>query len=381
VTRGSLLKTNKGELWFIDNDDDFDAFCQRIETARHIGVDTEFERRRTYYSELCLVQIAIDGDFACIDPFAVNRFDRLIAALNKNPQPKVMHAARQDLEVLVQTTDVIPTPLYDSQLAAGLAGYPEQIGYADLVFELLGVSLGKSQTRSDWRKRPLTPAQLSYAVDDVRYLLPIKEVLHSRLVELERAAWLEEDCAALCAWDNYDVAVDDAWRRVKGFGNLSPEAFARCVALAAWRETAARRRNLPRNWVLKDAELVDIAAAQPTTTGELADRCNLNAASIRRYGDELLAVTRDAHGASTVEQPRQRQLTAEGRRALKLLGGKVRDIARTLGIAAPLLMTRREMEQLVCGHVPERVHDGWRKDLVGDVALATLDTVAGPLHD
>ena len=370
------LKTTKDELWLIDTDDELDQLCQRIEQAHHLGIDTEFERRRTYYAELCLVQIAFDDDFACVDPCAVNRFDTLLAALNKSPQAKVMHAARQDLEVLGQTGGALPVPLYDTQLAAGLAGYPEQIGYADLVFELFGVSLEKSQTRSDWRRRPLNRAQLNYAVDDVRYLRPIKKALDRRLVELERDGWLAEDCAALNRRDNYEINIDDAWRRVKGMGNLSPEAFARGAVLAAWRETTARTRNLPRSWVIKDKQLVNIAAHAPTTIRALEEPCELSAAEIRRYADELIEISCNTNRTDAVEKPLQRQFTEETRRTCKLLNSKVQDIARTVGIAAPLLMTRKEMEQAVGGQIPERVVAGWRKDIVGPAVLATLETLA-----
>ena len=373
------LKTTKDALWFIDTDDEFDALCQRIEQAHHLGIDTEFERRRTYYAELCLVQIAFDDDFACVDPCAVNRFDTLLTAINKSPQPKVMHAARQDLEVLGQTGGPLPVPLYDTQLAAGLAGYSEQIGYADLVFELFGVSLEKSQTRSDWRVRPLNRAQLNYAVDDVRYLRPIKTALDRRLVELERDGWLAEDCAALNRRDNYETRVEDAWRRVKGMGNLPPEAFARGTALAAWRETTARTKNLPRSWVIKDKQLVNIAAHAPITKGALEERCALSTAEIRRYADELIAISSDTYRTDAAEKPRQRQFTEEARRACKLLNSEVQDIARAVDIAAPLLMTRKEMEQAVGGQIPPRIVTGWRREIVGPAVLATLETLPQPL--
>ena len=378
VPHTPFIKTTQDELWFIDTDDELDALCQRIEKTRHLGIDTEFERRRTYYAELCLVQVTIDDTFACVDPYAVSRVDVLIAALNRSPEPKVMHAARQDLEVLVQAGGAVPAPLYDTQLAAGLIGYPEQIGYADLVFELLGVSLAKSQTRSDWRTRPLNPEQLNYAVDDVRYLRPIKEALDRRLVELGRDAWLMEDCAALADKDNYEFAVEDAWQRTKGIGNLSPEAFARAVALAAWRETTARRRNLPRSWVLKDNQLVKLATCVPTTKRTLDEQCALSAAAIRRYGDELISINNYTQGTDAVAKPNQRPLTEAGRRACKLLNTKVRDIASALDIAPPLLMTRKEMGQVVGGQMPERIVEGWRQEIVGPAVRATIDTLAQP---
>ena len=372
------IKTAQDGLWFIDTDDELDALCQRIEKSHHLGIDTEFERRRTYYAELCLIQVTIDDAFACVDPYAVSQVEVLIAALNRSPQPKVMHAPRQDLEVLAQAGGAVPAPLYDTQLAAGLIGFPEQIGYADLVFELLGVSLEKSQTRSDWRARPLNPEQLSYAVDDVRFLRPIKEALDRRLVELGRDAWHREDCAALVDQENYEIAVGDAWQRTKGLGNLSPAAFARAVALAAWRETTARTRNLPRSWVLKDNQLVNIASTDAMTKRTLEEHCALSAAAIRRYGDELIAINNNAGGADAVAKPNQRPLTEAGRHACKLLNTKVGDIARDLDIAAPLLMTRKEMEQVVSGRMPERIVDGWRQDVVEPAVRATLDTLPQP---
>ncbi len=381
MTESPFLKTTENKLWFIDTDDELDALCHRIGSSRHIGIDTEFERRRTYYPELCLVQIAVDDDFACVDPYAVSGIDALIGAFNRTREPKVIHAAHQDLEVLIHAGGAPPGPIYDTQLAAGLLGYAEQIGYADLVSELLGVVLEKSQTRSDWRTRPLDPAQLNYAVDDVRYLAPIKETLDRRLGELGRKSWLLEDCAALIERNDYEVPVEDAWQRVKGIGRLSSEAFARGAALATWREMTARARNLPRSWVIKDTEIVKTAAHAPVTTLELGERCALSAASIRRYGDELIAITNDTHAGAAVKKPDHRRINDEGRRALKLLGAKVRDIARTLDIAPPLLMTRKEIEQAVSGRMPERVVDGWRREIVGTTVLATLDELAHPLYE
>ncbi len=359
--------------WFINTRDGLEALRERLGTAAFIGIDTEFERRRTYFAELCLVQLAVDDQMVCVDPMATGTIAPLVDALDGTAAPKILHAARQDLEVLAQSGGALFEPLLDTQIAAGLAGYSEQIGYADLAAELLGITLDKSQTRTDWRKRPLNPAQIEYAIDDVRYLKPIMERLHTRLIKLGRQTWLEEDCTGLTRREIYEFPIEDAWQRVKGMGHLSNDAFGLGVALASWRETTARERNLPRRWVIKDSELVRIAANRPATLQDLRMRCELSPAVTRRYGAELIAMVNAGHATCDISRPNTRQYSDVGKKALKLLGVKLGEIGQTLGIAPSLIMTRREMERIVGGETPDRIANGWRGEVVGDAIAAVRE--------
>ena len=376
-----MYEIHSDEPWFIKTRDGLEALRERLSTAAFIGIDTEFERRRTYFAELCLVQLAVDDQMVCVDPIAIGTIEPLVEALDETAAPKILHAARQDLEVLTQTGGALFKPLLDTQIAAGLAGYSEQIGYADLTAELLGITLDKSQTRTDWRKRPLSAAQIEYAIDDVRYLKPIMERLQSRLIELDRHAWLEEDCLALTRHESYEIPVEDAWQRVKGMGHLSNDAFGLGVALASWRETTARKRNLPRRWVIKDGELIHIAAIRPANLQDLQMQCALSPPATRRYGAELIAIVNASHATSTVLRPSTRQYSDVGKKALKLLGAQIGEIGQTLGIAPSLIMTRREMERLVGSEMPDRIANGWRGEVAGDAIAAVLEMTPGIFHE
>ncbi|MGR8920513.1 MAG: ribonuclease D, partial [Gammaproteobacteria bacterium] len=256
--------------------------------AASFALDTEFERQRTYFADLCLMQVAAGDAIALVDPLAGCAVQALGTLLAEAPGTKIMHAARQDLEVLHFSGLALPTPLFDTQIAAALAGYADQIGYAELAEAELGVSIDKSQTRTNWRRRPLTDAQCDYAADDVRYLDEIADRLRARLASLDRLAWLEEDCAALLDTGLVDPPAAHAWVRVKGLGGLDETAFARGAALAAWRERTARERNLPRSWIVKDNELVALAVRPPADRRELAALLADSPGAVRRYGDALL---------------------------------------------------------------------------------------------
>ena len=193
----------------------------QLESCAHIGLDTEFLRERTYRAELCLVQLSSHSDAACVDPLALTDLAALGRILTSDGIVKVMHASRQDVEVLYPIAGLV-RPLFDTQIAAALTGLPAQIGYGDLVRRLLNKELPKSHTRTDWSQRPLSPEQIEYALDDVRYLLPIKSLLEEQLERSGRLAWLNEELAALEDTRNIVTNPDEAWLRVKGLRSLDP---------------------------------------------------------------------------------------------------------------------------------------------------------------
>jgi len=352
-----MTEIHHGEFRFIAAQTALESLCTELHEAPWLALDTEFERSRTFYAELCLVQIAAPGVLACIDPFAIDSLTPLMDVLAASPATKQLHAARQDLEVLYQIDGRLPVPLLDTQVAAGLAGYADNIGYADLVQQMLGLTLDKSQTRTDWRQRPLTSAQLDYAAADVLHLYPVTRLLEEKLAGLGRSAWLREDCQALLAVENYRQPPDTAWQRLRGLSNLSAEAQARAVALAAWRETTAQSRNLPRGWVLKDDELLSLANSVPANAPALAAQLASNG-NVRRHAEAIIELLHAER--ATLPPLAGRRLTATGRAALKRLSTCAQSIAQRLGIAPSILITRRELESLVCGETPGRLRDGWR---------------------
>src|SRR5580700_5378182 len=253
------------DAFWIDRDDELPALARALDSQAWIGVDTEFLRERTFFPKLCLLQLAAGGQIWCVDTLRIASLDPLMNALTAAAARKIIHAARQDLEAVYLSTKRVISPVFDTQIAAGCIGLKPQIGYAELVKTLLDVTVPKGQTRTDWSKRPLTPAQLEYAADDVLYLDAIATELGGRLQKLGREHWVREDCAELEERRLYEPDPALAWERLRGIGQLAPEPRARARAIAVWREKLARERDLPRAWILSDAALFSIAQADPAT--------------------------------------------------------------------------------------------------------------------
>jgi ribonuclease D len=347
----------------------------RLQGASRLAIDTEFMRERTYYPQLCLVQVATESDCYLVDPLAGLDLAPLHALLADRSKLKILHAARQDLEVLLLTGGAVPAPDFDTQVAAALLGLPPQCGYADLVARRLGHSIDKGQTRTDWSRRPLTPAQLAYAADDVHHLLQLHAELAAELDARGRGEWLREDCAALEDPALYRTEPADAWRRLKGLGHLGPQEQAAARALARWREERAIASDKPRAWILADEALYALAAQAPASLADLERVAALPPAVIRNRGEELLGLIATARGASdsagTVPAPQRP--TPEQTRRIGRLQHEVRAVATDLGVSPEVLAARREVEALVLGAPGSSVLlRGWRRAVVGERLLALL---------
>lgn len=346
--------------------------CERLRAQTVIGLDTEFLRERTYFAQLCLMQLSFGDSALCIDTLELKDLGGLCGALCAPSARKVLHAARQDLEVLHPVTGAL-RPLFDTQVAAALIGMPAQVGYGELVKRLLGKTLHKSQTRTDWSRRPLTPAQLAYALDDVRYLPQLAEQLESRLQALGRRHWFEEEMAELEGTESFKVEPEEAWRRLKGLGELDQARRALAASLAAWRERRAAASDRPRNWVLPDAALRTIVARVPRTPGELAAVEELPAGTRHHAGEEILGLIAALRLPPTLPPLAQRRrpdpAESEAVRRLALL---TRQTGGELGIAPEILATRREMERLVAGARDEGPLVGWRRAVIGERLLRAL---------
>jgi ribonuclease D len=340
----------------------------RLQGATRLAVDTEFMRERTYRAQLCLVQVASDADCYLIDPLAGLDLAPLFATLADRGRPKILHAARQDLEVLLQSGGSVPAPVFDTQVAAALLGLPPQVGYADLIARRLGHSIDKGQTRTDWSRRPLSDAQLAYAADDVRHLLELHTDLASALAAQGRTAWHVEDCAALENPALYRTEPADAWRRLKGLGRLRPAEQSVARALAAWREQRATDSDKPRGWILSDEGLYALATSMPDSPESLERLPSLPPALVRKRGDELLALMRQARDAAAgIEAaPAPQRPTPEQTRKVARLQERLRDIAARLGVSAEVLATRRDVEALAFGAPDDSpLLRGWRREVVG----------------
>jgi len=332
--------------------------------AEVIAWDCEFERQRTYYAKLGLLQMASSSGIAAIDPLTMPSLAEQLQGVISHPHVCLFHSGRQDLEVLQQAGIRLEGTVLDTQIGAGLLGFAEQVSYADLVAQLCGVELDKSQTRTDWLRRPLTSAQVRYACDDVRYLHQVYEVLRARLEALGRLRWWEEDSKAMVQAATVEADSADAWQRVKGLSGLPSASFQRGVRLATWREDEARERDLPRSWILKDAELVALADSAPRELTELAQKLPEKQGMLRRHGERLLALLQETPSQPLIQPPEKPDAAA--RAEAKSLAARIDRRAESLGLSASLLLTRREIQETVAGRPPARLRSGWRAELLSD---------------
>ena len=347
-------------------------FAAALADADGIALDTEFLRERTYRAQLCLLQLAGSGEAQCVDPLADLPLELLRPALTRPGRQKILHAARQDLEVLWPVFGPLED-VYDTQIAAALAGLPAQVGYSDLVRRLLGIDLPKGQTRTDWSRRPLTDAQLHYAIDDVLHLPALRDALDEQLDKLDRRGWLTEELADLSRADRLFVDPGKAWERLKWAGELDPDRLRLAQALAAWRENRAIDRDRPRSWILDDSGLRGIVLRVPRTPAELATVPDLTPGFVERSGEAVLAVIDEARMPASLPPPSQRpRPDAELQARAKRLGAVVQEQARSLALASELLATRRDLEGIARGRPVREVLRGWRGALLGDALTAAL---------
>jgi len=357
----------------IDNASDLDAFLQKIADCPVIGVDTEFVRERTYNAKLCLIQVAGNGEAACIDPLAIEDLSSL-AEILKNPDVvKIFHSARQDLEVLFQRFDFVVGPVFDTQIAAALIGHGEQVGYAAIVERLTGTVLPKGETRTDWSQRPLRDAQIDYARDDVLHLHEVHDQLSEALAEKNRVEWANEEFATLADPALYTIDPRGVWSRVKGLAGLKAPAQHQAARLAEWREREAIDRDLPREWILKDRSLTDIARENPQTKDALGGIQDVGKRTVDRYADQIFKLLEAplSDDLEVLVESRGRPDKAEND-LRKLMMKTIKEKAESLELAASMLGNRQGVELLI--HEPERskLMSGWRRDVIGNELAAVV---------
>lgn len=358
---------------YITDSAELSAFVAKLRMAPLVGIDTEFMREKTYYARLCLIQVANDDVAAIIDPLAVGDLSALCELLGDPNVIKVLHAGGQDLEIFYKECGMAAAPVFDTQIAATLAGFPQQVGYGALVNDLLDVKLDKGDTYTDWARRPLSATQVEYALNDVIYLPEVYRRLMAKLEKGGRLEWLAADFARLENPATYEIVPEEQWRRVKRISSLNRRQLAVAREIAAWRETEAMRRDLPKRWVLGDESIVEVARRAPRTAEDLS--------AIRGVGDKV------GRGASKgmleavnrgVEVPDDELPTLTKRRrpagdvdaAVDLMIALVRLRARQHGVAMPLLASRDDLERLASGeHDGCPLLEGWRRAMVGEELL------------
>ena len=362
-------------IW-IDRSEELEALARALESQPAIGLDTEFLRERTFFPKLCLLQLRAAGQIWCVDTLKVGSLDALLPVLTSPGVNKLIHAARQDLEALYLTAGRVVSPVFDTQIAAACIGMKPQVGYAELVKTLLDVAIPKGQTRTDWSKRPLTPAQLEYAADDVLYLDGIAMELKLRLQKLGREHWVREDCLELEERRLYEPDPAQAWERLRGVGQLAPEPRARAKAIAVWREKMARERDLPRAWILSDAAVFSIAHANPATPAALGAVQPMNQKFAATLLDALAIAAAD--GLRDLAPVQDSRPTPEQKALLDRLSKIVDVRASELQVSAEVLAPRGELKALAMGKRDTHALTGWRLQEIGTRLLATIGETATP---
>ena len=367
----------------ITTTDALNTLVERLSASPFVAVDTEFMRENTYWPELCLLQIADSEEAAAIDPKAdgLDMTSLLDLLVNNHEVLKVFHAGGQDLEIIHNLTGKVPVPLFDTQIAAMALGYGEQIGYSNLVESMLGHSLDKGARFTDWSRRPLDKRQLDYAIADVTHLSVIFPKMVQKLKKTGRGDWLDEEMERLADPSSFAFEPEDAWKRLK-LPSRNPAVLGRLKALAGWRESEARGKNLPRGRIIKDDTLNELASHPPKSQEDLGKVRGLSSGWRNNdIGARLMSALSDAEPMGPDDlpsrEPRHPGLTKDAALVSDLLKLLLKIRAKEVGVAARLIARSDELEALAAGVRSNLgILDGWRFDQFGRDAL---DLVEGRL--
>ncbi len=360
-------------MTLITSNDDLKAACNRLSRHEFITVDTEFLRETTFWPKVCVIQIASDDEAVAIDALAEDLdLGPFFDLMTSEHLIKVFHAARQDLEIIWHLSGIIPHPLFDTQVAAMVCGFGDQVSYGDLVQAICKTPVDKSSRFTDWSRRPLSEAQIAYALADVTHLRAVYRHLVSKLEKSERSTWVEDEMATLLSPATYEQHPDNAWERLRGRAR-KPRDLAVLMEVAAWREREAQGRDVPRSRVLKDDVLLDVALAAPRDADALAQLRSIPRGMERSKGgaDLVAAVVRglerDPKTVPKIERERRNQ---NGGATVELLKVLLRQVSEKAGVAAKMIATVEELEAIAAddrAKVPAL--SGWRREIFGAKAL------------
>jgi ribonuclease D len=359
------------------------ALIDRLSQSPFVAVDTEFMRENTYWPELCLIQIADDKEAAAVDPLAegIDLKPLLDLLVENRDVLKVFHAGGQDLEIVHNLTGKTPAPLFDTQIAAMALGYGEQVGYSSLIESMLSHSLDKGARFTDWSRRPLDKRQIDYAIADVTHLATIFPKMVDKLRKNGRGGWLDEEMERLADPSSFAFPPEDAWKRLKAPGR-NPQVLGRLRALAAWRETEARNKNLPRGRIVKDETLGELSSHPPKTQEDLGRIRGLSAGwKSNDIGARMMAALADAKPLGPDDlpdrEPRRPGLTKDAALVSDLLKLLLKIRSKETGVASKLIARTDELELLAAGvRDGLNILGGWRFEQFGRDAL---DLVEGRL--
>jgi ribonuclease D len=366
----------------ITQSEELAALVDRLSKHPFVAVDTEFMRENTYWPDLCLIQIASPEEAAAIDPKADIDLSPLMTLLVDNPEVlKVFHAGGQDLEIIHNMTGKMPVPLFDTQIAAMALGLGEQVGYSNLIESMLGDSIDKGARFTDWSRRPLDKRQIDYAIADVTHLASVFPKLLARLKKTGRGGWLDEEMERLADPSSFAFAPTDAWKRLK-LPSRNPAILGRLKAIAAWRETEARSKNIPRGRIVKDDTLGELASHPPKSQDDLGRVRGLSTGwRTNDIGARLITAIKESQPLDPEDmpdrEPRRPGLTKEGVLVADLLKLLLKIRSKEAGVAPRLIARSDDLEALAAGVRKNlRILEGWRFEEFGSDAL---DLVEGRL--
>jgi ribonuclease D len=340
-----------------------------------LGMDTEFVRERTWRAALGLVQVSDGETVWLVDPLRCGPLEPLAALLEQPTLTKVLHAPSEDLEVMLYATGTSPQPLFDTQTACAMLGQPLQMAYHKTAGWLFGIKVDKGETRSNWCKRPLRPAQLHYAALDVCLLPAMYRELGARLQDLGRDAWLEDECAQMVERARMPADPQQSWQRIRGAGKLDSVALAVLQALAKWRDQQAKRLDRARGFFVKDEALLTIARNQPDSLDALAALAVFSNKTLAAHGNTIIGLVTDTLDSGCRVKP-PKALRNSQRKLVASMKQLVQQRADELSVEPALLASRRDLENIVLAGrdepLPERF-TGWRKAVITDELLALRD--------
>lgn len=352
----------------ISTEHDLAAFCDRARAFPAVAVDTEFLRERTFHPRLCLVQLATPEESVAVDPLALTDLAPLAELLADPKLVKVFHACAQDMEVLLHTLGVLPAPIFDTQVAAAFLGERMQTSYNGLVHTFCGVNLPKTESLTDWARRPLTPEQLEYALDDVRWLIKAYDVMRARLEEEGRLSWVLDELRPLADRAHYEVDRRQAYKRVKRVTSCTRRQLGIARELAAWREGRAERLNIPRKWVMSDEVLIALVKRSPREVADVRSVRGTEQLSENDVASILVAVERGRRCPTdrlpAVHHPRKAP-SGDLESVCDLMYALLRLIADRSGVATAMIASREDLADYVDHPERSRLREGWRFELVG----------------
>ena len=365
------------EIHYIQTDGDLRDSLELWQQHRLVALDTEFVRVNTYFPIAGLIQVSAGGQSYLVDPIAVQDLSPLAELCTNSAVLKILHACSEDLEIFQQLLNVVPEPMFDTQVAAAILGGSYSLGYQDLIKDALGVNIPKGETRSDWLQRPLTESQCHYAALDVSYLPQVYELQQRELSQMKRLAWGAEDCDRLVSQQRKQTKSDEYYLKVKSAWKLDRRQLLVLQTLCSWREEIAKKLNRPRNWIVAEQALVAIARERITDKTGLSSKADMTPRQIRNYGDQLLDLSREARLVPEHDCPEllERPAPRESGPMLRSLRELVNSKADELQIVPEVLAKKAQLQELLRSgseagdyNLPSALQ-GWRRDVIGQELL------------